>query len=117
MITIIVIGHNWIMRRTLSRWILGSNLPAAAAVPSGKACYPHCLVPRKGFIAVGPLVACPLAAEAQKFRGTGVVFARAPGLRKYKVARATPKKADEQGGGGGGDSLSGQFPDIIYIIG
>ena len=24
--------------------------------------------------------------------GTGVVFARAPGLRKYKVARATPKK-------------------------
>ena len=33
--------------------------------------------------------------------GTGVVFARAPGLRKYKVARATPKKADERGGGGG----------------
>ena len=31
--------------------------------------------------------------------GTGVVF---PGLRKYKVARATPKKADERGGGGGG---------------
>ena len=48
----------------------------------------------------------PLAAEAQTFRGggggTGVVFARAPGLRKYKVARTTPKKADERGGGGGG---------------
>ena len=44
----------------------------------------------------------PLAAEAQKFRGDGrVVFARAPGLRKYKVALATPKKADERGGGGG----------------
>ena len=44
----------------------------------------------------------PLAAEAQKFRGgggTGVVFACAPGLRKYKVARATPKIADERGGG------------------
>ena len=56
-----------------------------------------------------------LAAEAQKFRGggTGVVFARAPGLRKYKVACATPKKADERGGGG----FPGQFPDIIYIIG
>ena len=43
-----------------------------------------------------------------------------PGLRKYKVARATPKKADERGGGGGGDShpfFTGQFPDIIYIIG
>ena len=31
-----------------------------------------------------------------------MVFARAPGLRKYKVTRATPKKADERGGGGGG---------------
>ena len=54
----------------------------------------------------------------------GVVFARAPGLRKYKVARTTPKKADERGGGGGGGGggtpthfFSGQFPDIIYIIG
>ena len=36
--------------------------------------------------------------------GTGVVFARAPGLRKYK------------GGGGGGDSHQFYFPDIIYII-
>ena len=33
--------------------------------------------------------------------GDGRGFARAPGLRKYKVARATPKKADERGGGGG----------------
>ena len=54
--------------------------------------------------------------------GTGVVFARAPGLRKYKVASATPKKADERGGGGGGVGLPpiffpGQFPEIIYIIG
>ena len=44
-----------------------------------------------------------------------------PGLRKYKVARATPKNADERGGGGGGGTpthfFPGQFPDIIYIIG
>ena len=45
----------------------------------------------------------PLAAEAQQFRGGRAWFLRrAPGLRKYKVARATPKKADERGGGGGG---------------
>ena len=48
-------------------------------------------------------------------------FLRAPGLRKYKVARATPKKADERGGGGGGGTPThfffGQFPDISYIIG
>ena len=50
--------------------------------------------------------------------GTGVVFARAPGLRKYKVPRATPQKADERGGGGDSHPFfSGQFPDIIYIIG
>ena len=30
-----------------------------------------------------------------------MVFARAPGLSKYKVARTTPQKADERGGGGG----------------
>ena len=41
--------------------------------------------------------------------GTGVVFARAPGLRKYKVARTTPKKADERGGGGGG------LPPIFFF--
>ena len=33
------------------------NLLAAAVVPLGKALY-HCLVPRKGLKAVGPLVAC-----------------------------------------------------------
>ena len=66
---------------------------------------------------------CPssLAAEAHKFRGDGRGFcARHAGLRKYKVARATPKKADERGGGGGGLPpifSPGQFPDIIYIIG
>ena len=52
--------------------------------------------------------------------GTGVVFARAPGLRKYKVARATPKKLMSGGGGGGGTPthfFPEQFPDIIYIIG
>ena len=39
-------------------------------------------------------------------RGTGVVFARPPGLRKYKVFRAIPKKADERGGGGGGTPIN-----------
>ena len=34
------------------------NLLAAAAVPLGKALYPHYQVPRKGLKAVGPLVAC-----------------------------------------------------------
>ena len=52
----------------------------------------------------------------KNLEGTGV-----KGLRKYKVARTTPQEADERGGGGGGDWLppffSGQFPDIIYIIG
>ena len=38
--------------------IVRSNLLAAAVVPLGKALYPHCLVPRKGLKAVGPLVAC-----------------------------------------------------------
>ena len=36
----------------------GSNLLAAAVVPLGKALSPHCLVPRKGLKAVGPLVTC-----------------------------------------------------------
>ena len=48
------------------------------------------------------------AAQAQKFRGGRAWFLRAPGLRKYKVARATPKKADERGGG---DSHPFFFPD------
>ena len=50
----------WIRPHTLNRevpvpicWHL-----AAAVVPLGKALYPHCLVPRKGLKAVGPLVAC-----------------------------------------------------------
>ena len=52
----------WIRPRTLNREVPGSNLLAAAIVPLGKALYPHCLVPRKGLKAVGPLVACLQAA-------------------------------------------------------
>ena len=48
----------WIRQRTLNREIPSSNLLAAAVVPLGKALYPHCLVPRKGFKAIGLLVAC-----------------------------------------------------------
>ena len=48
----------WIRPRTLNREVPGSNLLGAAAVLLGKALYPHCLVPRKGLKAVGPLVAC-----------------------------------------------------------
>ena len=48
----------WIRPRTLNREVPGSNLLTAAVVPLGKALYPHCLVPRKGLKAVGPLVAC-----------------------------------------------------------
>ena len=48
----------WIRPWTLNREVPGSNLQAAAVVPLGKALYPHCLVPRKGLKAVGPLVAC-----------------------------------------------------------
>ena len=63
-----------------------------------------------------------LAAEVHKFRGggTGVVFARAPGLRKYKSLAQLPKMMSGGGGGGGGLPsifFPGQFPDIIYIIG
>ena len=39
-------------------WGPGSYLLAAAVVPLGKALYPHCLVPRKGLEAAGPLFAC-----------------------------------------------------------
>ena len=46
----------WIRQRTLNHEVPGSNLLAAAVVPLGKALYPHCLVPRKGRKAVGPLV-------------------------------------------------------------
>ena len=48
---------SWISPRTLNREDLGSNLLAAAVVRA-LALYPHCLVPRKGLKAVGPLVAC-----------------------------------------------------------
>ena len=47
----------WIRPRTLNREVPGSNLLAAAVVPLGKALYPHCLVPRKGLKAIGPLIA------------------------------------------------------------
>ena len=39
-----------------------------------------------------------------------MVFACAPGLRKYKFVCATPKKADERGGGGGGGTPTHFFP-------
>ena len=50
----------WIRPRTLNREVPSSNLLAAAVciVPSGKALYPHCPVPRKGLKVIGPLVAC-----------------------------------------------------------
>ena len=44
-------------RRLRTREVLCSNLLMAAVVPLGKALYPHCLVPRIGLKAVGPLVA------------------------------------------------------------
>ena len=50
----------WIRPRTLNREVPGANLLAAAEVPLGKALYSHCLVPRKGLKAVGPLVGCLL---------------------------------------------------------
>ena len=48
----------WIRPQTLDREVPGSNLLAAAVVPLGKILYPHCLVPREGLKAVGPLVTC-----------------------------------------------------------
>ena len=48
----------WIRPWTLNCEVPGSNLLAAAVVPVGKVLYPHCLVPRNGLKAVGPLVAC-----------------------------------------------------------
>ena len=47
----------WIRPRTLNCEVPGSNL-LAAAVSLGKALYPHCLFPRKGLKAVGPLADC-----------------------------------------------------------
>ena len=41
---------------TLNREVPGWNVLAAAVVPSDKALYIHCLVPRKGIKAVGPLI-------------------------------------------------------------
>ena len=52
----------WIRPRTLNREVPGANLRAVAVVRLGKVLYPHCLVPRKGLKAVGPLVACLQAA-------------------------------------------------------
>ena len=48
----------WIRLQTPNREVPGSNLLAVAVVPLGKVLYPHCLVPRKGLKAVGPLVVC-----------------------------------------------------------
>ena len=48
----------WIRPWTLNHEDPGSNLLATAVVPLGKIYYPHCLVPRIGLRAVGPLVAC-----------------------------------------------------------
>ena len=38
----------WIRPLTLNHEVPGSNLPAAAVVPLGKALYPHCLETRIG---------------------------------------------------------------------
>ena len=48
----------WKRPRNLNREVPGSNLLAVAVVPFEKTLYPHCLVPREGLKAVGPLVAC-----------------------------------------------------------
>ena len=48
----------WIRPWTLNSEVPGLNLLAVAVVALGKAHYPHCLVPRKGLKAVGPVVAC-----------------------------------------------------------
>ena len=50
----------WLRPQTLNLEVPGSNLLAAAVVPLGKALYPHCLVPRKGLKAIGPIVACQI---------------------------------------------------------
>ena len=47
----------WIRPWTLNRKVPGLKLLVAAVVLLGKALYPHCLVPRKGLKAIGPLVA------------------------------------------------------------
>ena len=46
----------WIRPQSLSREVPSLNLLVAAVVPLGKALYSHCLVPRKGLQAVGPLL-------------------------------------------------------------
>ena len=53
-----VVVAQWIRLWNLNHEVPGSNLLAAADVPLSKALYPHCLVPRKGLIAIGPLVGC-----------------------------------------------------------
>ena len=58
-LTHLAVVAQWIRPRTLNHEVPSSNLLAVAVVPLGKARYPHCLVPRKGLKAVGPLVACP----------------------------------------------------------
>ena len=55
----------WIRPLTLNHEVPCSKLLAAAVVPLGKALYPHCLVPRKGFNATGPLVACFLSSQVE----------------------------------------------------
>ena len=51
----------WIRPCTLNCEVPGSNLLAVAVGPLAKAIYPHCLVPRTGLKAIGPLVACFLS--------------------------------------------------------
>ena len=53
----------WIRPGTLNREVPGPNLSAAAVVPLDKALYPHCLVPRKGLKAAGPLVLASIVAR------------------------------------------------------
>ena len=51
----------WITKQILKREISSLNLLAATIVPSGKALYPHCPVPRKGLKVIGPQHASSVA--------------------------------------------------------
>ena len=51
----------WIRPQALNFEVSSSNLLAGAVESLGKAlCNPHCLVPRKGLKAVGPVLHCLL---------------------------------------------------------
>ena len=82
----------WIRPRTLNHEVPGLNLLAAAVVPLGKALYPHCLLPRKGLKAVGPLVACFFSGQVKKnptiYQLRYICFARKPCIKVVCLHRA-----------------------------